>query len=351
MKILQVMAGAGRGGAENAFVDMCLALHEAGETVETVTRPNDIRVPTLQAAGIPVHTLHFGGVVDVFTRWHLAKIIRGFQPDIVQTWMARATWKTPAWNASMNIPPYKLVARLGGYYKLKYFKSADHFMANTPDIRRYLIEEGVAPQNATHINNFTTAEKSLAPLKREDFGTPLDAPLLVALGRLHPNKAFDILIRAVAELPGIYLWIAGEGPERKNLEKLIADLSAGDRVKLIGWRSDRADLFAAANICVIPSRHEPFGNVFIQAWAQKIPLITTASKGPTQYVQDGDDALVVPVDDVGALRDSIARLVADKALQKQMVERAHNRYLSEFTKENTVRAYLELYHSLQNPPS
>jgi glycosyltransferase involved in cell wall biosynthesis len=346
MKILQVMAGAGRGGAETAFVDISTALHEAGETIEAVTRSNDIRVPALRAAGITVHTLPFGGRVDVFTRWRLAKIIKSFQPDIVQTWMARAAWKTPKWDSGMNIKRYPLVARLGGYYKLKYFQSADHFVANTPDIKRYLVDNGIADKAVTHINNFAPEEKAHNPLKRSDFGTPDDAPLLAALGRLHTNKAFDVLIKAIAASPGVYLWIAGEGPLRKELEKLIADLGVGDRVKLLGWRSDRADLLAAADICVIPSRHEPFGNVFIQAWAQKIPLITTASEGPAQYVRDGEDALLVPVDDDSALAGAIKRMVADKNLQTQLVEAGYKRYLSEFTKENTVRAYLQLYHSL-----
>lgn len=351
MKILQIMAGAGRGGAETAFVDITTALHEAGETIEIVTRANDIRVPALRAVGITVHTLPFGGRVDVFTRWRLASIIKKFRPDIVQSWMARAAWKTPRWDQSMNIPRYPHVARLGGYYKLKYFTSADHFVTNTPDIRRYLVENGIATDAVTHINNFAPEEKAYNPLKRSDFGTPQDAPLLAALGRLHPNKAFDTLIHSMAELPGVYLWIAGEGPERSNLEKLIAELNLGERVKLLGWRSDRADLLAAADICVIPSRHEPFGNVFIQAWAQKIPLITTASEGPSQYVRDGEDALVTPVDDAAGLATAISRLVADKGLQKQLVENGHRRYLAEFTKENTVRAYLQLYHSLvQTPP-
>lgn len=344
------MAGAGRGGAETAFVDMCIALHEAGETIEAVTRPNDIRVPMLQKAGIKVHTLHFGGRADVFTRWRMAKIIKTFQPDIVQTWMARAAWKTPAWEKGMHIGWYPVVARLGGYYKLKYFKSADHFTTITPDIRDYLIREGVSADKITHINNFAEVEQSHNALKRSEFATPDDATLLVALGRLHDSKAFDTLIKAVAELPGIYLWIAGEGPDREELEKLIEDLKVGERVKMIGWRTDRADLFAAANICVFPSRYEPFGTVFVQAWAQRIPLVTTAADGPRQYVRDGEDALLVPIDDIPALRDSIRKLSQDKGLGARLAEAGYKRYLTEFTKENTLKAYLGLYHSLRNRP-
>lgn len=340
------MAGGERGGAEAAFVDICIAMHNAGENIEVVTRPNDIRVPMLQQAGITVHTLHFGGYTDVFTRWRLSKIIRAFKPDIVQTWMARATWKTPAWKEFMGIPRYALVARLGGYYKLKYFKSADYFIANTPDIRRYLIEEGVPADKVWHINNFAEIEAAIAPLNRSDVGTPSDVPLLLALGRLHHSKAFDTLIRAVALVPEAWLWIAGEGKLRKELEDLIAILGIQSRVKLLGWRSDRAALFQACDICVVPSRFEPFGNVFVQAWAQQKPLITTASVGPSQYVRDEEDALVTPVDDVEALAGAIRRLIADETLQRYMVEKGYSRYQAEFTKEKTIQAYLELYHAL-----
>ncbi len=347
MRILQVMAGAERGGAETAFVDMCLALHEAGEAVEAVTRPNDLRVPKLQEAGITVHTLPFGGRLDVFTRWRLGKIIKTFRPDIVQTWMARACWKTPAWKEHTDQPRYHVVARLGGYYNLKYFQAADFFTTITPDIRAYLVKEGVPANKIAHINNFAETEKSAAPVSRADFATPRDATLLLALGRLHTSKAFDTLIKAVAELPGICLWIAGEGPERKNLEKLIAGLDVGGRVKLLGWRDDRAALLQACDICVFPSRYEPFGTVFVQAWAQKKPVIVSDADGPRQFVRDGEDGLMVPVDDISALRGAIAKLAGDKTLQSALAESGYARYREEFTKEKTLHAYLELYHKLK----
>ena len=263
------MAGANRGGAETAFVDMCIAMHEAGETIEVVTRANDLRVPQLRGAGITVHTLPFGGKVDVFTRWKMRKIIVTFQPDIVQCWMSRAPWKVPRWKESMGIPRYHVVARLGGYYKMKYFQSVDRFVTITPDIKRYLVEQGVSAEHVKPINNFADVEPIEVPIDRAEYGVPKDAPLLLGVGRLHQAKAFDTLISVVADIPGAYLWIAGEGPQRAELEALIEKLGCGDRMTLLGWRSDRAALFDAADICVFSSRYEPFGTVFVQAWAQK----------------------------------------------------------------------------------
>ena len=127
MRILQVLAGGEHGGAETAFVDACIAMHEAGEVVEVATRANDLRVPQLTNAGITVHTLPFGGKIDFWTGFRLKSIIKSFKPDIVQTWMSRASAHVPKWSKGMGIPQYLNVARLGGYYKLKYFKNIDYY--------------------------------------------------------------------------------------------------------------------------------------------------------------------------------------------------------------------------------
>ena len=347
MKILQVMAGAEHGGAETAFVDMWIALHEAGEKIEAVTRINDLRVPQLQKAGIKVHTLPMGGKLDVFSRWRLIKIIKNFQPHIVQTWMSRASAHTTRWNSSMSIPPYLVVSRLGGYYKLKYFKNTDYFVTITPDIRTYLIGQRVAEDKVRHINNFAETEKVAKPVSRADFETPVDAPLLLSLGRLHESKAFDTLIKAVAELPGFYLWIAGEGPDRDALEALIHQRGVGHRVKLLGWRDDRAALFEACDICVFPSRYEPFGTVFVQAWAQQKPLVASDADGPRQFVRNGEDGLLFPVDDIESLKNSLKRLNENEHLAKRLVAHGHERYLGEFTREKTLQAYLGYYHEIR----
>ncbi len=348
MKILQVMAGAKHGGAETAFVDMCLAMHGAGQKIVVVTRANDIRVPVLENAGLRVHRLPFGGALDFYTPWKMTKIIEGFQPDIVQTWMARAAMKTPAWNPSMNLPRYLVVSRLGGYYKIKYFKSSDYFAVLTPDLRRHLIDHGVPGDRVRQINNFADVEEVQTPVNRADMNTPEDVKILLGLGRLHPSKAFDTLIKVAAALDGVHLWIAGEGPQRSELEALIRELGVEDRVKLLGWREDRAALLQAADICVFSSRYEPFGTVFVQAWAQKTPLVTSDSDGPRQFVRHEQDGLVVAVDDKNAMASAIKRLIENDNLAANLVENGYQRYVSEFTKEKSVAAYLAFFEEIKS---
>lgn len=347
MRILQVMAGAEHGGAETAFVDMCLALHEAGEHIEVVTRPSKIRVPTLEKAGIKVHVLPFGGSIDVFTSWRIQKIIRQFKPDIVQGWMSRACEKIPPWNAQMGVPRYLTVGRLGSAYKLKYFKNMDYFVAITPDLKKYLIANGIKESHVRHINNFAEVEPVEKPLRRPDFGTPEGVPLLLGLGRLHPAKAFDTLIKVVAELPDVHLWIAGEGPQRGQLEKLILELGLGARVKLLGWRTDRAALLQACDVCTFISRTEGFGTVFVQAWAQKTPVVVCDAEGPRQYVRHGEDGMVAPVDDIAAIKKCVLEILENKELAARLVENGFKRYEAEFTKQACLQAYLQYYHEMR----
>lgn len=348
MKILEVMAGNEHGGAETAFVDMCIALRDAGMDVEVVTRANPVRVPRLLEAGLKVHTLPFGGPIDIFTPWKIGRIIKEFQPLIVQTWMSRAAQKTPNWNTTKTPQRYLVVSRLGGYYKVKHFKTSDYFNTITPDLKDMLVSGGIAADKIRFINNFAETEEVEKPVTKAELDTPEDAPVLLALGRLHVNKAHDVFIKALAELPGVYGWIAGEGPARADLEKLAAELNVGDRVKFLGWRTDRAALLQACDICSFVSRIEAFGTVFLQAWAQKTPVIVSDADGPRQFCRDGEDSFVVPKNNVQALIDAVQKLLADPALREKFVANGYKRYQNEFTKERTVANYLDYFIEILN---
>lgn len=339
------MAGNKTGGAETACIDMVLAMHEAGETVALATRDNP-RNERLTQAGIPFFTLPFGGWADIYTPLALKRIIREFKPQIVQSWMSRGASKVPAWTENMGADRYFHVSRLGGYYKLKYFKTSDYFTTITPDIKRHLVEAGIDDARVRHINNFAETESATVPASRTAHGIRADAPLVLALGRLHEAKAHDVLIKAVAGLPDVYLWIAGEGPARSELEQLIGTLGVEARVKLLGWRNDRAALFQASDLCVFASRYEPFGTVFAQSWEQKVPVVVSDADGPAQYVRDGEDGLMVPKNDVESLRSAIRRCLDDTNLRQKLIKNGYSRYQTEFTKRKSVGAYLSFYREI-----
>lgn len=344
MKVLQVLAGAAYGGAEAAFEDIVLALAAAGLEQKVVTRNNNPeRIRKLRDAGLEVITLPFGGALDIYTTWRLKRIIADYQPQIVQTWMSRATQKTPS---AEGADRYLKVARLGGYYNLKYFKGTDYYVGNTPDIRSYLIKEGIPEDRTTVLNNFADVDVVETPISRADLKTPEDATVILALARYHEVKGLDILIRAAAPVEGTHLWLAGQGPLEDELKALAQELGLADRVHFLGWRTDRAALLQAADICVIPSRHEPFGSVFVQAWAQKTPIICSRTEGPSQYVHEGEDGLFFDIENVSQLETCIRKLMGDQELAKKLAESGYIRFQNEFSKEKITADYLGFYRDI-----
>jgi glycosyltransferase involved in cell wall biosynthesis len=185
------------------------------------------------------------------------------------------------------------------------------------------------------------------PLPREQFDTPPHAPLLVALGRLHTNKAFDVLIDAMAEVPGAYLWIAGSGGEEAALKQRVAALKLEARVKFLGWRDDMEAVLAAADIFVCPSRHEPLGNVVIEAFAQGLPVIAAAAQGPKALIIDGTNGLLTPIDDAKALAAAINRVIGDETLRDALAREGFATYQRQFTEAAVVANYRAFFEKVK----
>lgn len=342
---MHVMAGGAAGGAEMAYVDLCIAQHQAGQDIVAVCRPNAQRNALLRDAGVPLYELPFGGLFDFKTTRGIKKIIRDLKPAIVQCWMSRAAKKCP--NPSGALPPFLKMARLGGYYNMKYYKGVEHFIGNTPDIRRWLIEDqGVGAENASYINNFAEFPKVEDTIKRVDMDTKHDDFVFLSMARLHKVKGLDTALQALAKVPKAVLWIVGDGPEEKNLKALADDLGIRHRVRFLGWRTDRAELFDACDCVLFPSRFEPFGGTFAQAWGARRPLVTTASEGPSQYVTHGENALMTPIDDFAALSKAMQSVMDDADLRDEIVENGHAEFKKLFTIKSVLAQYDALYAKL-----
>lgn len=332
MRVLQAMAGAEHGGAELFFERLVTALHRAGIHQHVIVRRDAGRIDRLRTAGLRPVELPFGGRLDFRTGPAFKREVAAFKPHVILSWMNRATRFTP------KVPGVVSVARLGGYYDLKYYQGCDHLIGNTEDIVDYLVKNGWPAERAHYLPNFVNADQA-PPVRRKANFTPETVPLVFALGRLHANKGFDTLLRAVARLPDVYLWIAGEGPEREALDGLAHDLGIKPRIRFLGWREDVAGLFAAADLFVCPSRHEPLGNVVIEAWAHAKPVVATASQGPSRLIEPERTGLVVPVDDPTALADAIKRALREHELSQAMAAAGRAAFEAAFTEDRVVEQY------------
>jgi len=338
MRVLQIMTGADHGGAETFFVDLVTALSRTGIEQRALIKRHPSRARQLRERGLDPVELPFRRWFDIDTARALRREIAAFRPDIVQTWMSRASLAAPS-------GPFLHVGWLGGYYDIKYFRRCHQLIGVTRDIVAHAVKAGWPEARAHYLPTFASDAPEPA-LRRSELDTPEDAPLILALGRLHEDKAFDILLRALASVPQAYLWLAGEGPLRATLEKQMLKLNLMPRVRFLGWRPDRAALLASCDFCVMPSRAEPFGTVMIEAWAYRKPLIAAAALGPRGLIKNGENGLLVPADDVPALADAIRRLIAEPALARHIAEVGRRQYELEYTEAIVVDRYLAFYRRI-----
>jgi glycosyltransferase involved in cell wall biosynthesis len=188
---------------------------------------------------------------------------------------------------------------------------------------------------------------------REELGVDDARPLLVAVGRLHPQKGYDILLDAVARWeadgrlsPAPLVAVAGDGP-------LEAELSARVRaerlpVLLLGRRSDVADLLGAADACVLPSRWEGSPFTAQEALRAGTPLISTRAGGIAELV--GDGAELVPVGDATALADAVVRVLADPARAARLAEAGRRQAAGWPDEEAAGRQLVAIYRELLGAP-
>ena len=340
--VLHLMAGAEVGGAEAFFTRLVPALARAGVAQQAVLRPHPGREGALAEAGVPVVRAPYrGGAGRLFDRRTpraIRRALAAFRPDVVLSWMNRASAACPT-------GPHVQVGRLGGYYDLKHYRRCRHLIGNTPDIVTWLQAQGWPKDRAHYVPNFVAAPGP-AVEPRAAHETPADAPVLLALGRLHANKAFDVLIQALARVPTAILWLAGSGPEDGVLKSLARRVGVADRVRWLGWREDVSALYRAADVFVCPSRHEPLGNVVIEAWAHAKPAVAAAAQGPRQLIEEGRTGWLVPVDDAAALGDRLNAVLADPVGAQAVAAAGQAAYAADYTDAAVVARYIDLFRQV-----
>ncbi len=335
MRIAQLMAGAPQGGAELFFERMSIALAQAGDTVLPVIRDEPARRGRLRAAGLDLALLRFGGRLDPFTKPRARRVLEAFHAEVVIAWMSRAAFHAPRGR-------WRLLGRLGGYYDLKYFHRCDHLIGNTRDIVRWIGAQGWPADRAHYLPNFVADLAGVAPASRNDFKLAEDAKLVLALGRLHAVKGFDVLIRAAALMPDVQVVIAGEGPERARLTSLIVQMKLEARVHLAGWRTDAGALLRMADVFVSASSHEPLGNMVLEAFSASRPVVAAAAEGPREVITDGVDGILTPIGDAEALADRISDVLANPGHAASLAASGRAHYEMRYSEPVVVAAWRDL---------
>ncbi|MBC7784022.1 MAG: glycosyltransferase family 4 protein [Burkholderiales bacterium] len=180
-------------------------------------------------------------------------------------------------------------------------------------------------------------------------------PYVLGIGRLAPQKGFDVLLRSFAQRADIHgnhdLILAGEGPDQAMLVALAAELGVTNRVKFFGPanREQAVQLFSGATVVATPSRQEAMGIVNLEAMASGVALVSTRVGGIPEIVIDGKTGLLVEPGSSDQLADALARLLADPALRASLADAGRAR-AAEFDWSRINEQFRGIYSSLLKTP-
>ena len=338
LRICQVMLSRGFGGAERLFVDLVMGLHEFGHDVLPICHPRGKARELLRSAGIDCACVNNLGWWDPVAPWRIHALAKKFGADIMHTHLARASYL-----AARSRPSMPLIASLHNYGKSRYYRHADHYIPITEDGARHLRQMGVEDNRITIIPNF-----SRVPPVTDAKGKFDDTPRLLAYGRFVEKKGFADLLEALSLLKwegiAFRLRLGGAGELDQGLRKQVRHQQLTHQVEFIGWIEDVIKELDQTDLFILPSRSEPFGIVVLEAMARGIPIVTTTTEGPREFLSS-DTAWFAPIADPEALRDTLRKALFNSQERTNKANAALSLYSRNYTASKIIPRIINVYGS------
>lgn len=185
-------------------------------------------------------------------------------------------------------------------------------------------------------------------VKRNEIGIPQDAKWLLNVGELIPRKNQETLIKAVAELDDVYLTIAGCGVIEEKLVTLIQKLNVSNRVKLLGFRKDIAELCMACDVFVFSSFHEGLPVAVMEAMASGLPIACSRIRGNTDLIDEADETgngggCLFDPHSVGECREAIIKVLG---MDLQLLGIYNSRRIRDFSVDMVNKVMTDLYGNI-----
>lgn len=219
--------------------------------------------------------------------------------------------------------------------------------AGIPDRALSLIENGIDTEDFRR-----DRPAAASPLRA---AIPPGRLVIGAVGRLSPEKGFDLLIEAVGTLLregfDFELWIAGEGAEHDRLAALAAEAAPDGRIRLLGFRADLPALFEAFDIFCLSSRREGLPNVLLEAMAMEVPAVATRAGGVGAFAEGRDDMLLTDIGSAPALTDALRMLLRSPELRARLAGAARQRVEQECGFAARMRKMAAMYDALLDAPA
>ncbi|WP_454761327.1 glycosyltransferase [Caulobacter segnis] len=327
--ILHAMLGKGLGGLEQVFLDYqpileAWAVRHGGRCTGVVRKGGAVarREASRTPAFVPM---------DAFTDWDpltlaAAKgVVRAAAPDLILSHGQR-----PA-QVFGKVAPASAIQAVCLHKPSFEVAPGVHYLCVGRHLAKLAMERGAPQDHVWFIPNSVKAPSAQAqPFSRGE-GASVK---IVAAGRLHVKKGFDVLIRAVGKLRSwdfdVTCEIAGEGDERADLEALIKELDLDLCVKLTGWTDDVAGFLAKGDLFAFPSHQEGFPLTLLEAMSVGLPVVATEIDGPDEILKDGVNGRLVPDDDPDRLGEALGELISDRETAKRLGAAARTLVLDEY---------------------
>jgi glycosyltransferase involved in cell wall biosynthesis len=282
------------------------------------------------------------GVVDALaaTVWRVARVraaIRRSRPDAVISFLDQVNIVTLLATRGLGVPVIVSERSDPAHCPLnspwrqlrpRVYRWAKYVVVQTPDSRSYFTDPRI--KTAIIPNIVSPAPARIGDRAAAALAPEADASRshwITAVGRLGPEKGFDLLIAAFAKIaaahPEWHLKIVGDGGLADTLARQAAGLGLDGRVRFTGRVSDVFAELAASDLFVMSSRFEGFPNALGEAMAAGLPVISfDCPSGPRALIRDGVDGVLVPPEDVAALANAMERLIGDAATRATLGARA-----------------------------
>jgi glycosyltransferase involved in cell wall biosynthesis len=354
-------------------------LRELGfeSTIVTLKSAEHDLTPEAEAAGITVQRLNSGRLPKRVRE--LRRLIRSGKFDVVHTALFDAdqlgrvaAWGTgvPVVSSFVNTPydPARLADPNVNKWKLRFVQLIDAVTGRLMVNRFHAVSEGAKVANARALRiperRVTVAERGRdagllgertderRTASRVALGLGPDAQVVLNLGRQDYQKAQTVLIEAAALLsgshPNLVVLIAGKhGSASADVQRALGEPLAARHVRLLGHRSDIGDLLCAADVLAISSHFEGTAGAAVEAMALSTPIVSTNLAGLQGVLEDGRNALLVPINSSQELANGLGRLLDDATVSSRLATRAHADFIERFTLNSAAVRLAELYGSVQ----
>ena len=326
----------GIGGAERIVLTLARGAQDAGHEVAVAAAPGPL-AGELDAERFDLPFLRRRPWRVPLGALAVRKAVRAWKPDLVHAHnpgvavAVGLAWRGPGLVSVHGVPEEDWPAAVRAL-RLSRLPA----VACGPGVKAALVEHGLEP--------LATIPNAVGPAP-PPAGLGEKAELVLSVGRLVESKNHQLVIRALADVDGAVLAIAGDGPLRSELERVAAQAGVAGRVRFLGERRDARALMGAADAIVLASRAEGLPLVALEALASGTPLVATAVRGLRELLTNGENALLVPPEDPQALAAALRRVLSDLDLAARLAE-AGRRVPGAGSEEEMVSGFLALYDKL-----